>query len=59
MKIMGMSVIMIAVIAVVGFIGYKKFIKKDMWGGVKMTRSRIKRVQPKPKKEKKSNEKTK
>ncbi len=30
MKIMGMSVIMIAVIAVVGFIGYKKFIKKDM-----------------------------
>ena len=32
MKIMGMSVLMIALVAVVGFIGYKKFIKKDMWG---------------------------
>ena len=30
MKIMGMSVLTLGIVAIVGFIAYKKFVKKDM-----------------------------
>jgi hypothetical protein len=29
---MGMSVLTLGIVAIVGFIAYKKFVKKDLWG---------------------------
>ena len=59
MKLLGAtaSIVPLAVVAVIGFIAYKKFIKKEMWGDT--MRTRIKRAieKKKPKKEKKYDKK--
>ena len=58
MKLLGAtaSIVPLAIVAVIGFVAYKKFIKKDMWG--ETMRNRIKRaIEKKIKKEKKVDKK--
>ena len=57
MKLLGASasVVPLAIVAVIGFIAYKKFVKKDLWGETMQQKRNIRTT--KPKKEKKNDKK--
>ena len=54
MKILGYGLPVVALVLVAGFIAYKKFIKKDMWGE---TMQQKRNIRSKQKKEKKNDKK--
>ena len=53
-KVLGYSLPVVALVLVAGFIAYKKFVKKDLWGE---TMQQKRNIRTKPKKEKKNDKK--
>ena len=54
-KVLGYSLPVVALVLVAGFIAYKKFVKKDMWGETMQQKRNIR--SQKQKKEKKNDKK--
>ncbi len=42
MKILGYGLPVVALVLVAGFIAYKKFVKKDLWGEINATKKKHK-----------------
>ena len=49
-KVLGYSLPIVALVLVAGFIAYKKFVKKDLWGDIMQQKRNIKQQSKKEKK---------